>query len=63
VLRAEADRELNDGPPLEEALGINAAAARKRLERARRALKLRLWERPDDGDKDDSEKDDDDDEA
>ena len=42
VLMAEAERTENRGPPLDEALGISAAAARKRLERARRELRQRL---------------------
>jgi len=42
VLTAEAERTEHGGPPLDEALGISAAAARKRLERARRELRERL---------------------
>jgi len=47
VLIAEAQRVLNDGPPLAEQLGVTPEAARKRLERARRELKLKLWGRKD----------------
>jgi hypothetical protein len=50
ILLVEAERVLNNGLPLEERFGISAAAARKRLERARRELKHRLWGRKDNDD-------------
>jgi hypothetical protein len=49
TLVAEAQRVMNHGPTLEELFGITPAAARKRLERARRALKLRLFDEDDSG--------------
>jgi hypothetical protein len=42
TLIVEAQRVLSQGPSLEEALGVAPDAARKRLERARRELRVRL---------------------
>jgi hypothetical protein len=48
ALMAEAQRVLAGGEPLDVQLGLTPEAARKRLERARKALKERLVERDED---------------